>query len=114
MHFRQALGRWCLRLPHCLLLLLMIVSDASAYRVGDVVDTDVLIDAVQSDALRIQMPMFGVDWTSRVRFEVPDSARTVSLQFEDGLWTTHVYAMKSEGQFLERFQVQFTYSKSVL
>jgi hypothetical protein len=110
--------RWCFAL--LLVWTIAFVARSDAYRVGDVVDTDLVIDSVPSDALRSQMPLFGVRWTAHVRFNVdPAKARTFSLQFEDGLWTLPVTPLVTKGktisdgqQYLERMTVQFVYSKS--
>lgn len=114
MKFEHLGGRWSLHIPLVLLLVLSILaSTTSAYRVADVVDTDILVDAAQSDALRSQMPMFGVGWAAHVQFEVSESARTFSLQFEDGLWALPATALrKGDEKFLDRITVQFVYSKS--
>jgi hypothetical protein len=97
-------------------LLVATYRTCQAYHVGDVVDTDLLIDSVRTDGLRSQMPMFG--YGRYVQFDVPPAAKTFALQFEDGLWALPVTLLSKSGggklpwQFLERIQVQFVYSKS--
>lgn len=97
-------------------MLLMVTTTANAYRVAEVVDMDIVVNGVQSDALRSQMPLFGVTWISPVRFEMdellPRDARTFSLKFEDGLWTLPATPLTKGGDHLEMLTVQFIYSKS--
>jgi hypothetical protein len=83
----------------------------TAYRMGDAVDTDIRLASGTSDALRSQMPQFGVNSKANFRFE--DQQDSFSLQFEDGLrglpWVSLV---KFKGQALEKLIVTFVYSKS--
>jgi hypothetical protein len=101
----------------CLYLFLVVAASCllgsttvSAYRVGDAVDTDIRLASGTQDALRSQMPQFGVSSKANFRFEDQDS---FSLQFEDGLrglpWVSLV---KYKGQALEKLVVTFVYSKS--
>jgi hypothetical protein len=89
-----------------------------AYHAGDVVDTDLWLDSARSDVLRSQMPMFALRYVAQVSFDTPPTAKTFSLQFEDGLWALPVTVLTKPGgrnmpwQFLERIRVQFIYSKS--
>ena len=87
---------------------------AAAYRVGDAVDTDLVVDGVPSDALRSQMPLFGVDSKTEIAVPIDDDRRRrhFSLQFEDGLWTLPAAALQRKGEWLESVRVQFVYSKS--
>jgi hypothetical protein len=88
-----------------------LLGSTTAYRVGDAIDTDIRLASGTSDALRVQMPQFGVSSKANFRFEDQDS---FSLQFEDGLrglpWVSLVKGYK--GQALEKLVVTFVYSKS--
>lgn len=93
------------------------VTVASAYRMGDVVDTDIRLASGTSDALRSQMPQFGVSSKANFRFE-DQQDDSFSLQFEDGLrglpWVPLVNnRFKGQaGGGLEKLIVTFVYSKS--
>jgi hypothetical protein len=83
----------------------------SAYRVGEAVDTDILIGSVSTDALRSQMPSFGVG--SSFYFPVTDEIKYFSLRFQDGLLgIPTLYTQNMRGQSLARVVVTFVYSKS--
>lgn len=97
------------------------LPDCGAYHIGDIVDTDILVDTVKLDALRSQMPLFGVRYVAQVPFEFPESVRTFSMQFEDGLWALPIAVLTKAKTvtttthtrlFLSRIQVEFIYSKS--
>jgi hypothetical protein len=101
----------------CLYLFLVLAASCllgstTAYRVGDAIDTDIRLASGTSDALRVQMPQFGV--SSKANFRFPDLQDSFSLQFEDGLrglpWVSLVKGYK--GQALEKLVVTFVYSKS--
>jgi hypothetical protein len=103
----------------CFYLFLMLAASlflgstvTTAYRMGDAVDTDIRLTSGTSDALRSQMPQFGVNSKANFRFE-DQQADSFSLQFEDGLrglpWVSLV---KFKGQALEKLIVTFVYSKS--
>jgi len=87
-----------------------------AYRIGDVVNTDIFLDSIQSDALRHQMPLFAVNSQTDIRVDEQQQRTTPSsfrLQFEDGLWTLPTaYLQQKNEQNLEKIQVQFVYSNS--
>lgn len=89
---------------------------ADAYRLGDAVDTDVSMDGFLWDALRSQMPKFGIN--SKVHFEtkIPDDKRrysTFSLLFEDGLRSIETRPFHNwRKEYLERVIIDFSYSKS--
>ena len=96
---------------------------ASAYRIGDAVDTDLVMDGFMWDALRSQMPKFGINTKVHFDMDLADSAdedrryRTFALLFEDGLRSveTRPYektAWRGQAQTLERVLVKFVYSKS--
>lgn len=92
-------------------MLLGSCHNVDAYRMGDAVDTDIRLASGTQDALRSQMPQFGVSSKANFRFE--DQQDSFSLQFEDGLrglpWVSLV---KFKGQALEKLVVTFVYSKS--
>jgi hypothetical protein len=102
------------RMTSCLYMFLVVAAfllgSTCAYRVGDAVDTDIRLASGTSDALRSQMPQFGMSSRAEFRFEDQES---FSLQFEDGLrglpWISLV---KFKGQALEKLVVTFVYSKS--
>jgi hypothetical protein len=116
----------------CAIFTILATSNAAlvaGYRLGDVVDTEIVIDGIQrSNPLRHQMPMFGAKWVPYVRFEKihltgrsgedgGEVSRTFSLQFEDGLWVLPTISLVKEymGQqpkFLDQFTVQFVFSKT--
>jgi hypothetical protein len=102
----------------CLYLFLIVAASlflgstvTTAYRMGDAVDTDIRLVSGTSDALRSQMPQFGISSKANFRFE--DHQDSFSLQFEDGLrglpWVSLV---KFKGQALQKLIVTFVYSKS--
>ena len=93
-------------------LLWSIPATTCAYRLGDVVDTDIVVDGVVSDALRNQRPLFGVDSMTVEPFAIESIKRSFALQFEGGLWTLPTAAIEQKGQVLETIQVQFLYSRS--
>lgn len=113
-----------------LLFLCLGAAIASAYRTGDAVDTDVVMDGWPWDALRSQMPKFGIN--TKVHFDMDLTSqggsdeeeeegrryRTFALLFEDGLRSieTRPYEKnniwRGQGQTLERVLVKFIYSKS--
>lgn len=95
----------------------------SAYCIGDAVDTDLVMDGFMWDALRSQMPKFGINTKVHFDMDLADSAdedpryRTFALLFEDGLRSveTRPYektAWRGQTQTLERVLVKFVYSKS--
>jgi hypothetical protein len=89
---------------------------AAAYRIGDAVDTDVVLSTHTADALRSQMPKFGL--RSRVEFamEKPssrDGAHSWTLLFEDGLRRIQSSPYKNaKGEVLDEVVVTFVYSRS--
>jgi len=95
-------------------LLLLLLPTITAYRLGDVVDTDLVIDGVASDALRNQRPLFGIDSKTTEPFVSESIKRSFSLQFEEGLWTLPTASLKQNGESLslEAIQVRFVYSRS--
>jgi len=97
---------------HLLVATLLSIRPASAYHIGDVVDTDIIVDGVQSDALRSQRPLFGLNTALTDGF-VTENMRSFSMKFEDGLWTVPtIYMHTRNRQTLEKIHVQFIYSKS--
>ena len=106
-------GRICWSLYSLLSVVLWSTpTTVCAYRVGDVVDTDIVLDGVVSDALRNQRPLFGVDSMTVEPFLIENTQRSFALQFEGGLWTLPTAAIAQKGQVLEKIQVQFHYSRS--
>jgi hypothetical protein len=105
-------------------------SSVLGYRIGDVVDTILVINGSQkSNPFRHQMPIFGANWISYVRFEKSnlvgprdsndgdDEAGTISIQFEDGFWAVPTVSLtKNHGSqsptFLDHLILQFVYSKA--
>ena len=108
------LGRQCRILYLLAAVLLWSIPNTivHAYRVGDVVDTDVVVDGVVADALRNQRPRFGIDSKTVEPFVIESMKRSFSLQFEGGLWTLPTVAIKEKEQALEKIQVQFIYTRS--
>ena len=80
-----------------------------AYRIGDPVDTIIMLrHSGNVDPMRSQVPLFGLPMTVKI----PIGER-FSLAFEEGLWAlpwTEVQTLK--GQVLEGLTVTFVYSKS--
>ncbi len=99
---------WMLHLTTILLLSWLHLSHA--YRVGDAIDTIVQTPSGISDALRQQMPRFGVS-TQAIFHELPLSH--FSLAFEEGFrqlpW---VDIVNGNGKALDKIIVTFVYSKS--
>ena len=98
---------------------ILFVPCVHSYRRGQVVDTDIRLDARVSDALRSQMPLFGLDASAQFSFdsidavESPSTTTTFAMTFEDGLWTTPSVALQNRNhEYLQSFQVDFLYSKA--
>jgi hypothetical protein len=92
-------------------LLLACLTKGNAYRVGDAVDTLVWMKAGTADAMRAQMPQFGM--TSTVTF--PQLNDRFSLGFEEGLWTLPWTETKTtRGEILDKLLVKFVYSGGVI
>ena len=88
-----------------------------AYRMGDAVDTDVSMDGFLWDALRSQMPKFGINTKVHFDMDIPDDERTYrtfALLFEDGLRSieTRPYENSWRKEYLDRIVIKFVYSKS--
>jgi hypothetical protein len=76
------------RVCHLVLLLSVIIAHsffpvASAYRVGEAVDTDVQIGSERLGVLRRQTPLFGKDSTAEFELHELD---TFTMTFDDELW----------------------------
>jgi hypothetical protein len=84
-----------------------LLAFGEAYRVGDAVDTDVRTNLGTEDALRNQMPVFGVDSTTTFHL---DGVSKFSLSFEEGL--RPLPFMDTKGGRLEKVSVTFVYSRS--
>jgi hypothetical protein len=97
-----------------LLAIMMIVSCVEAYRTGEVIDTDIRLDLDVSDALRSQMPLFGIDGTAQFTFAaIADKSQTFAMTFEDGLWTIPSVPLQNKNQeYLQSLQVDFLYSRT--
>jgi len=115
MNTRPHVPRWRRTVAPLLLLVLLIacsIQPCTAYRMGDAVDTDIRYDSEQKNALRSQMPTFGVSSTADM--VLPVDASQFSLQFEDGLrglpWT--FMSHKYNNNILKQLVVTFVYSKS--
>jgi len=87
------------------LLLFSFFSAGSSYQIGDAVDTDVVSNFRTEDALRNQMPVFGLPSTTM--FHLP-GVQQFSLRFEEGLRPLPTISTKA----LEKVEVTFVYSKS--
>jgi hypothetical protein len=106
----QLHGHWLRPVFIVLLLCLFFPVPSNAYRVGEVVDTDMMVNSVATDSLRSQMPLFGVP--SKTNFQLDDDARSFSLQFEDGIFSLPTIPLQQKGGALEKVEVSFVYSKS--
>jgi hypothetical protein len=90
---------------------------ASAYRIGDAVDTDVVLSSTHTaDALRSQMPKFGLRTRVEFAMEPPSRVQATSswsLLFEDGLRRIQSWPYKNaKGETLDQVVVTFIYSRS--
>jgi hypothetical protein len=85
-------------------LALFSTSPLNAYRVGDAVDTVVWTKAGTTDAIRSQMPLFGIS----NKINVPRYNGPFSLGFEEGL---HALPWM-EAKYVEKLVVTFIFSKS--
>lgn len=95
---------------YCVFSLSSFISSITAYRIGDPVDTELAWDAQPPvDVLRVQMPRFAVDSQAQLTVN-SDTANTVTLSFEDGLWGMPAVSFQS----LERLVVQFVYSAGAI
>jgi hypothetical protein len=105
------------------------VSSVLGYRIGEVVDTILVIDGNQrSNPFRHQMPIFGANWIPYVRFDKVnpigtrnnngyEEAGTISFQFEDGFWAVPTVSLtrghgSQKPTFLDHMTIQFVYSKA--
>jgi hypothetical protein len=112
-----------------ILALVLFPTSADGYRVGDVVDTVLVVDGHQrSTPFRHQMPIFGANWIPYVRFEQSNlieqrnkvgnnEVRTFSLQFEDGFWVVPAISLTKfhdaqNQSFLDHLTIQFVISKA--
>jgi hypothetical protein len=87
------------------------LTKGNAYRVGDAVDTLVWTKDDTKDAMRAEMPIFGM--TSSVNF--PHLKQRFSLGFEEGLWALPWTDTKTmRGQVLDKLLVKFVYSGGVI
>lgn len=88
----------------CLLIISCLLSIASAYKVGGLIDTSLRTESATIDAMRSQMPVFGR--STMIHF--PETPPRFSLVFEEGMrplpWV--------EGRNLESIHITFVYSKS--
>jgi hypothetical protein len=119
-----ATGTWHkhFRRPRRLLLALIILSSrgglATAYRVGDAVDTGVKYGSVDGlGVLRRQTPLFGKDSTAVFDLH-PDIDESFTMIFEDGLWGLPTIplspnsASSRSSSSLSSWTVYFVFSKS--
>jgi hypothetical protein len=91
-------------------LLLPFLTKGDSYRLGDAVDTLVWTKRDTADAMRAQMPQFGI--TSSVSFNLRDR---FSLGFEEGLWALPWTETKTtRGHLLDKLLVKFVYSGGVI
>lgn len=106
------------------LLLWSLPGYCQGYRMGDAVDTDVSMDGFLWDALRSQMPKFGINTKVHFEMEIPEDYRpygdqnlkqykSFTLLFEDGLRSIETRSFENyRREQLERVVVKFIYSKS--
>jgi hypothetical protein len=119
-----------------LCFLLILIQVGNAYRIGDIVETEVILNGVVATSssssassftlLRSQMPRFGISSTATVQIKDDKqqdddqyrrpAIQTLALQFEDGLWystTVAVLDTKNNQKYpLQKIEVQILYSKS--
>lgn len=99
-----------------LLLLLLLLSFPSVikatYRMGESVDTKISFDGgPPKDILRAQMPRFARP--TRASIEMPSSAQSFSLAFDEGLWGLPALAIRNHRkEQLITILITFVYSKS--
>ena len=86
-----------------LVVLLCLFSTIVSYRIGDAIDTIIRTESSAEDALRHQMPIFGV--SSTASFDVTEK---FALAFEEGLRPLPFISADS----LDKLEVIFVYSKS--
>ena len=98
--------RTCLLLWTTTLLLLLV----DATKLGSVVETDVVLNRqAPVDALRTQMPLFGIPTTCT--FVATES---FGLQFAEGLWATPNFSVeKGANEHLQKVTVEFVYSNAI-
>lgn len=86
-----------------------IFQGSHSYRIGDAVDTNVRYGGSETDALRRQQLLFGID--SLAEFEVKDDV--FSLTFEDGLWgLPGIKIVNGKDQVLQGWEIDIVYSKA--
>jgi hypothetical protein len=81
--------------------------EASSYKFGDYVETDLVIDSEKVDAYRHQMPRFGFHHRLSVAMDQPVT-KHVGLQFDDGLFVLPVYPLQTKAGRLIRLDVEIT------
>ena len=86
-----------------LVVLSCLLSTIVSYRIGDAIDTIIRTETSAEDALRHQMPIFGV--SSTASFDVTEK---FALAFEEGLRPLPFISADS----LDKLEVIFVYSKS--
>lgn len=96
-----------INMPRCPSLFLLLLSclpfTCVSYRIGDVIDTVIRTETSAEDALRHQMPIFGI--SSTAGFDVSEK---FALAFEEGLRPLPFISADT----LDKLEVIFLYSKS--
>jgi hypothetical protein len=99
----------------CLYLFLMLAASlflgstvTTAYRMGDAVDTDIRLASGTSDALRSQMPQFGISSKANFRFEDQQDSFRCSLKTACG--PPWYRSSNSKGRSSGKLIVTFVYS----
>lgn len=94
----------------CFLISLSLMTPVGAYRVGDIVDTEVFQGGGRMEStLRAHMPNFGVDSSLLLPLEEDDGH--LSLVFGHGLLPTSNMAIQNrQGQSISNVKIEFTYS----
>jgi hypothetical protein len=101
------LSSWCclsvLVVAWFSLLVAITTTTTTAYKFGDFVELDLVIDSVKVDAFRHQMPRFGI---LHHRTVVDGVTKQLGLQFDDGLFVLPVYPIQSRAGSLVRLDVE--------
>jgi hypothetical protein len=93
------------------LVTVTMTTTTTAYKFGDFVELDLVIDSVKVDAYRHQMPRFGV---VHHRTVVDGVTKQLGLQFDDGLFVLPVYPIDSRAGSLVRLDVEMISDESSL
>jgi hypothetical protein len=94
-----------------IVLALILISSSvanAAYRIGDTVDTLVWTSRETTDAMRAQMPLFGL--SNSVTF--PQLREKFSLGFDQGLWALPWLELSNRRGHVDKLIVTFVYSSN--